>query len=132
MAQTEASPDHHVISGGEMKGTPVFDRNSHEQIGTIDYFAVERTSGSVKYAVVCFSGGAGSERNYSALPWDALEYDSALEGYRTKATKEDLRNYPKVEAASEDRQNWVARVSEPYGVTPNASAPPHVKSDSEG
>jgi len=53
---------------------------------------IEKVSGQVSSAVISFGGFFGlGEREYS-IPWNKLQYDINLAGYRTDITEQDLKS----------------------------------------
>ncbi|ACA17249.1 PRC-barrel domain protein [Methylobacterium sp. 4-46] len=95
MAETDASSalSHPLIESDRIEGTPVH-AASGKRIGTIKRLVIEKISGHVAYAVTTFGGflGVGSETH--TIPWEQLHYDTALGGYKTNITEEQLRNAP--------------------------------------
>jgi len=88
-----SGPVHPLIESDHIEGTAVYDAIG-EQVGTIKRLVIEKLSGHVVYAVTEFGGflGLGSETH--TIPWDQLNYDTALSGYKTNITAERLRNAP--------------------------------------
>jgi sporulation protein YlmC with PRC-barrel domain len=98
-----------LIESDRVEGTAVYDREGR-QIGTIERLMIEKISGRVAYAVMSFGGFFGLGAEEYAVPWNKLDYDKNLEGYRTDITKEQLRNAP---SFSKRRDNdWADRQRE--------------------
>ena len=97
MAQTDTSsaPSHPLIESDHIEGTAVYDANG-KRIGTIKRLVIEKLSGHVVYAVTSFRSflGVGSEAH--TIPWEQLHYDTALHGYKTNITVEQLRKAPEL------------------------------------
>ena len=55
---------------------------------------IEKISGKVTYAVMSFGGFLGIGEDEHTIPWNKLEYDTGLGGYRTDITEEQLRGAP--------------------------------------
>ena len=55
---------------------------------------LERTSGKVAYAVMSFGGFLGMGTEEYTIPWNKLNYDTSLAGYRTDITKEQVEGAP--------------------------------------
>lgn len=78
-----------LISSEKVEGTPVKNR-ANEELGTIHHFMVGKRDGKVRYAVMSYGGILGFDENYYPLPWDALTYDTDLDGYVVDMDKEQL------------------------------------------
>lgn len=88
-----------LISSEKVDGTAVFSRDG-EKLGSIHHFMVGKRDGRVRYAVLNFGGLFEGDRYYP-LPWEALTYNTELEGYETGLSKEELKNSPSFERGSE-------------------------------
>lgn len=73
---------HPEIDSDRVEGTPVFN-SSNERIGTIKRLRIEKISGRVTNVEVTFGGLLGIGVHHRTIPWEKLEYDPDLEGYRT-------------------------------------------------
>src|SRR4051794_22258540 len=95
MAQDDArsGPAHALIESDHVEGTAVYDAKG-EQVGTIKRLVIEKLSGNVVYAVTEFGGFLGLGSEMHTVPWDQLQYDTALSGYKTNMTADRLRNAP--------------------------------------
>jgi len=82
-----------MIESDRVEGTAVFDRNGRH-IGTIKRLMIDKASGRVGYAVMTFGGFLGIGEHEHSIPWNKLEYDTQLGGYRTDITEEQLRGAP--------------------------------------
>ena len=71
---------HTLIPSDRVEGTAVR-RSSGEKVGEIKRVMIDKVSGKVAYAVMKFGGFLGMGEKYHPLPWDALKYNTALEGY---------------------------------------------------
>jgi hypothetical protein len=89
-----------VIESDRVEGTAVYAPNGH-RIGAIKRLIIEKVSGRVVYAVMTFGGFLGIGSHEHAIPWDKLDYDTRLGGYRTDITEEQLRGAPSVLGDSE-------------------------------
>src|SRR3954453_8424885 len=102
MAEMDMSsaPSPPLIESDHIEGTAVYDANG-KRIGTIKRLVIEKISGHVAYAVTTFGGflGLGSETH--SIPWDQLNYDKVLGGYKTRITEEQLRNAPEFSRGDE-------------------------------
>jgi len=96
MTQIDTSspgPTHTLIESDHVEGSAVYDANG-KRIGTIKRLVIEKVSGHVVYAVTAFGGFLGLGAEIHTIPWEQLHYDTALGGYRTNITVDQLRNAP--------------------------------------
>jgi len=96
MAQTQATSKmtgRPLIESDRVEGTTVYDPKS-ESIGSIKRLMIEKISGKVVYAVMSFGGFLGLGEQEYTIPWNKLDYDTSLGGYRTDITAEQLRGAP--------------------------------------
>ena len=111
---------HTLIPSDRVEGTAVR-RSSGEKVGEIKRVMIDKVSGKVAYAVMKFGGFLGMGEKYHPLPWDALKYNTALEGYELNIPDEQLRAAPSYGTASEfdwgDRERE-RRLHEYYKVPP--------------
>jgi hypothetical protein len=107
-----------LIGSDKVAGTSVYGPDD-QAIGTIERVMIEKTSGRVSYAVLGFGGFLGIGNDHYPLPWNTLKYDTALGGYRTGITLEQLNGAPKY--ADENSWNWsdqnrIRSVNDYYGI----------------
>jgi hypothetical protein len=109
---------HDLIASDKVEGTKVYDL-AGEHIGSIDRILIEKRSGKVSYAVLSFGGFLGIGHDHYPLPWEKLNYDTQLDGYRIDLTKEQIEGAP---SYSDDDDTWYndngRRVYDYYGVPP--------------
>jgi len=102
MAETDKSSavSHPLVESDHIEGTVVYDANG-KRVGTIKRLVIEKVSGQVAYAVTTFGGflGLGSETH--SIPWEQLNYDKVLGGYKTRITEEQLRAAPEFSRGDE-------------------------------
>lgn len=91
---------HRLIGSDKVEGTAVYDRDG-ERIGTIHNFMVDKRAGKVEYAVMSFGGFFGMGQTYYPLPWQMLDYDTDLGGFRVEMDEEDLDHAPSFRAGGE-------------------------------
>lgn len=82
-----------VIESDRVEGTAVYDPNGNH-IGKVKRLLIEKVSGHVTYAVMTFGGLLGIGAHEHTIPWEKLDYDTNLGGYRTDITEEQLRGAP--------------------------------------
>jgi hypothetical protein len=98
-----------LIESDRVEGTNVYDPAGKE-IGSIKRLMIEKTSGKVVYAVMSFGGFLGMGEEEQTIPWNKLDYDTSLGGYRTDITEQQLRGAP---SFSRDRDyEWSDRARE--------------------
>jgi sporulation protein YlmC with PRC-barrel domain len=97
-----------VIESDRVEGTAVYDTQG-KHIGTIKRLVIEKVSGRVVYADMTFGGFLGVGAHHHTIPWDKLNYDTRLGGYRTDITEEQLRDAPALDRAAE---TWPGRERE--------------------
>ena len=113
MATTTVHPNHQLISSEDVKGANVYGLDDGK-IGEIDHLIIDKVSGRVVYAVMSFGGFLGLGHSHYPLPWAALKYDTALDGYRTGVTEQQLKDAPAFSDNSWGDRNWETRVHQHY------------------
>jgi len=94
-----ADETYDLISSEKVDGTAVYSRDG-EKLGSIHHFMVGKRDGRVKFAVLNFGGLFEADR-YHPLPWNALTYNTELDGYEIGLTKEQLKDSPSFERGGE-------------------------------
>jgi hypothetical protein len=92
-----------LIGSDKVEGTNVYSANG-ENIGSVERVMIDKVSGKVSYAVLCFGGFLGIGSEHYPLPWSTLHYDPSLGGYRVAVTAAQLDGAPKY--ADESEWNW--------------------------
>jgi hypothetical protein len=82
-----------LIESDRVEGTTVYDPDGNN-IGSIKRLMIEKIGGKVAYAVMAFDTFLGMGGQEHAIPWNKLDYDTSLGGYRTDITEEQLRGAP--------------------------------------
>jgi hypothetical protein len=110
------SPNGDVISSEHVEGTQVYSANTSENVGEIHHLMIDKKSGRVAYAVMSFGGFLGLGESYYPVPWNALKYDTNLQGFVTGITAEQLKDAPGLadEQSWSDRE-WGQRLHQHYG-----------------
>ncbi len=79
-----------MIASDKVEGTSVFDSKG-EKLGTTRKVMIGKNDGQVRYVIMGFGGLFGMGEDNYPLPWDSLDYDTRLDGYKMKTlTKSDL------------------------------------------
>jgi sporulation protein YlmC with PRC-barrel domain len=102
-----------LISAARVKGTDVYDA-SGDRIGEIDDVMITKRSGEIAYALMSFGGFLGIGEKYHPLPWDALEYDTGLGGYRVGTAGENFRNAPSYSRDEMSTGGWYEQTDDYY------------------
>jgi len=94
MSEISSNVSSNVITSDRVEGTAVYNP-AGEKLGSIDYLVIDKPTGKVRYAVLEFGGflGIGSDRY--PLPWEALKYDLAKDGYEVPLDKSTLEGAPR-------------------------------------
>jgi len=82
-----------LIGSDKVEGTEVY-RSNGDHIGEIERVMLEKRTGKVAYAVMAFDTFLGMGGDEYTIPWNKLDYDTSLGGYRTDITEEQLRGSP--------------------------------------
>jgi len=114
MASVTQHPNHQLISSEDVEGTNVYGPNK-AKIGEIDHLMIDKVSGRVTYAVMSFGGFLGLGHSHYPVPWPTLKYDTALGGYRTGITEQQLRDAPEFSDDAWGDRDWEKRTHEHYG-----------------
>lgn len=101
----DRSTDSNLIAASRVRGTAVYDA-SGEKIGTVDDIMIGKLDGQVAYAVMSVGGFLGIGERYHPLPWDALDYDSSVGGYRVGTAGENFRDAPSYDRSAIDSDEW--------------------------
>ncbi len=110
---------HDLIASDKVEGTSVYGADG-KHIGSIERLVLEKRNGHVSYAVLSFGGFLGIGNDHYPLPWQKLNYDESLGGYRVDLTKEQIEKAPKYASNEEyewNRQNGT-RIYDYYGIPP--------------
>ncbi len=80
-----------LIAWDKVEGTTVFDSNG-EEVGTVRKIMLGKMDGKVHYVVMGMGGMFGFGEDSFPLPWDGLDYDTKLDGYKLRGvTKDDFK-----------------------------------------
>ena len=84
---------HTLVPSDRVEAAMVYGRDG-QKIGTIERLMLEKTTGTVAYAVVRYGGFLKADINHYPLAWNSLKYDAARKAYETDLTLEELRCGP--------------------------------------
>jgi hypothetical protein len=96
-AEVIARKSHRLIASDRVEGTPVR-RPGGGRIGHVQRLMIDKVSGNIAYAVLCFGGFLGMGRKHLPIPWNRLHYDLVQEAYLVDITDEELSRAPDYEA----------------------------------
>jgi hypothetical protein len=82
MTANQKAPDHPLIASDRIEGTLVR-RHNGEKIGRIERLMIDKTSGTITYAVMSFGGLFGLGDNHYQIPWSLLKYNRSLDAYES-------------------------------------------------
>jgi hypothetical protein len=99
-SEVEAQETTSLIGSDKVEGTAVYGTDD-QKIGSIERVMIDKMSGKVAYAVMSFGGFLGLGEDYYPMPWQMLNYDTNLGGYRVNLTREQLEKAPKYSRDSE-------------------------------
>ena len=82
-----------LIESDRVEGTAVYDRKG-TKIGSVKRLMIDKKTGQVAYTVLSFGGFLGLGSEEYTLPWNKLDYDTSLGGFRTDITEDQVRGAP--------------------------------------
>jgi hypothetical protein len=97
---------HPLIASDRVEGTAIYDRDG-ERLGTVRKLMLGKVDGQVRYVVMGSGGLFGFGEDDVPLPWDSLDFDTELGGYRMRElTKEDLDKDKAPSYARGEEPDW--------------------------
>lgn len=84
---------HHLIASDRVEGTPVRGTDG-ATIGTIERVMIDKLTGNVAYAVLCFNGPVGVGQRRLPIPWPQLTYDRKLAAYHLDLSETEVSTMP--------------------------------------
>lgn len=105
-AVVDKDETHHMIASDKVEGTEVFDKQG-EKIGTVRQVMIGKLDGQVRYVVMGMGGIFGFGEDNFPLPWDGLDYDTELDGYKLKGvTKDDFKAEKAPSYGRDEQPDW--------------------------
>ena len=102
----DKSETHQLIASDKVEGTGVFDSKG-EKLGTVRKVMIGKIDGQVRYVVMGCGGLFGFGEDNFPLPWDGLDYDTKLGGYKLKGvTKEDFQREKAPSYGRDEQPDW--------------------------
>ena len=83
---------HTLVPSDRVEHVAVYARDG-ARLGTIERLMLEKTSGTVAYAVIRTGGLLGAQHHYP-VQWGRLKYDPARQAFEATLTLEDLQAGP--------------------------------------
>ncbi len=124
MAEPQMPDKHDLISSDRVIGTRVYGQDL-QHIGKVERLVIDKRSGKVLYAVLSFGGFLGIGEEHYPVPWEKLDYDAKLDGFRIDVTKEDVEGAPSIPPNSDI--HWDAEhgrvLYKYYGIEPMWNRP---------
>ncbi len=99
-SDTSAGPGPRLMGADTLIGEDVYNLQD-EDLGDIKEIMLDMRQGSVAYAVLSFGGWLGMGDKLFAVPWQALQLDSANKRFLLDVSKEHLKNAPGF-----NKDNW--------------------------
>jgi sporulation protein YlmC with PRC-barrel domain len=112
-ATTRSRTSRPLIESDRVEGTTVYAPNG-TSIGSIKRLMIDKVGGKIAYAVMSFGGFLGMGAEEFTVPWDKLNYDTSLGGYRTDITEAQLRGAPKFVSEDDDDYALQQPIRDPY------------------
>jgi sporulation protein YlmC with PRC-barrel domain len=95
-----------LIASDKVEGTNVFDSKG-EKLGTVRKVMIGKRDGQVRYVVMGFGGLFGMGEDNYPLPWDALDYDTTIGGYKMRSlSRDDLDREKAPSYGKTEEPNW--------------------------
>lgn len=94
-AEMTSLKPHRLVASDRVEGARILNADG-KKIGNVKRLMIDKVSGNVVYAVVCFGGFLGIGEEYFPLPWASMKYNSAVEAYEllTLMSDEELTKAP--------------------------------------
>lgn len=92
-----------LIASDKVESTTVYDRQG-EKLGTTRKVMIDKESGQVRHVVMGFGGLFGMGEDNYPVPWDALDYDTKLDGYKMKSLSKGDLNKDKAPSYKADQE----------------------------
>lgn len=101
--QDEKTRNRSVIESDRVEGTSVYGKNGNK-IGSVKRILIDKKSGQARDVELSVGTFLGMGGELHSLPWEKLEYDTDLEGYKLDVTEDQLREAPTYGESDRDRQ----------------------------
>lgn len=91
--QIETNESHDLISAEKVDGTNVYGADD-SHMGHVKSVMIGKRDGKVRHAVLSIGGFLGMGDRYHSVPWEKLDYDTKLGGYKLNVTEDELKGAP--------------------------------------
>ena len=81
---------HLLVPSDRVEGAVVYGREG-EKLGTVERLMLEKTTGSVAYAVIRHSGFLGTDTHHYPVLWKALKYNPDRHAFDADLSLDELR-----------------------------------------
>lgn len=98
-----AQQGNQAVRTSDLKGKAV-ENPQGQKLGTINNFVVDPNTGEIRYAIVGRGGFVGFGTKYTAVPWQALNYDSSKSALVLNMSKDRFSAAPSY--SSSNRPNF--------------------------
>lgn len=105
----DSGPGPRLMGADTLIGEDVYNRQD-EDLGDIKEIMLDMQQGRVAYAVLSFGGWLGMGDKLFAVPWEALQLDTANKRFLLDVSKEHLKNAPGF-----DKDHWPDMASTEFG-----------------
>lgn len=107
------STKQNLVSSADVNGTAVYG-SDRTKIGSIDHLMIDKQSGKVAYAAMGFGGFLGLGEDHHPVPWSKLRYDTAVDGFVTDITEQQVKTAPAATETSYADRDWEQRSHDHY------------------
>ncbi len=108
-----------LVSSDNMQGVAVQGADGRS-LGHVDHVMIDKRVGRLAYVVLAYGGVLGIGERLYPLPFEALAYDRAIDGYRAVVTRDQIEGAPH-SLADEGRwtdPGWRRKIDMHFGFTP--------------
>ncbi|MGB7405832.1 MAG: PRC-barrel domain-containing protein [Pacificimonas sp.] len=107
-----------LIAADRVDGTNLYGRNG-DKAGTVKSVMINKRTGRVEHVVADIGSFLGMGGELHTLPWNRLDYDTNLNGYRMNVTDDQLKEGPTLnDTNNRFSRDYEDRVYGHYGSTP--------------
>ncbi len=94
-----------MIAPDKVEGTPLYDQDG-EKLGTVRKVMIGKRDGKVRCAVVGYGGMLGMGEDNYPVPWESLEYDTELGGYKLNRSRNEIDTSKAPSYKQGEEPNW--------------------------
>lgn len=117
-------PGPHLMGADTLIGDDVCNVDG-DDLGSIKEIMLNMNNGQVEYAVLSFGGFLGMGEKLFAVPWKALNLDTANKRFELDVSKDRLKNAPgfdKDDWPDMADPSWISEINSYYGVGSSESS----------